>query len=247
MSIAKPTIILVHGAWHGPHLYQSLTSALESAGYTVKAPALPSVGGEHENFDADVALVREDIESSVEAGHDVVLLMHSYGGVIGSEAAKGFSRLDKPSGDRDRGSVVRLIYLAAFALKEKTSLMDGLGGKPLPWWEEIGTTQIKAKDCKEIFFNDVDQETADEIIPQLKNHARGVFSSKITYAAWKHINSTYIVCEQDQAIPLEVQDMMSTQPGNKIEVERLDAGHSPFLSKIAETVKLVRKAIGEKV
>lgn len=248
MSIAKPTIVFVTGAWHSPELYKPLTSALESAGYTVKAPHLPSVGGEQDSFKEDVNVVREAIEASVTAGQDVVIVMHSYGGVVGSEAAEGFSRLDKPSGDRERGSVVHLVYVTAFALAEKKSLSSALGGKPLDWYEEFEGKQWKLKDsATKVLFNDVEQEKIDEVLPQLQNHAKGTFDSKVTYAAWKHIQSTYVLCELDQAIPAEVQENMATQHGNKITIEKLEAGHSPFLSKTDETVKLIRKAIGEKV
>jgi len=166
---------------------------------------------------------------------------------VGSEAAKGFSRLDKASGDRDSGSVVHLIYMCAFALVEKKSLNDMLGTTPPAWIVPKNDKQLEALDNHEIFYNDVDKKVADEIIPHLRLHATRTFDSKVTYAAWKHINSTYIVCEKDNAIPQPLQEMMATQPGNKITMETLDAGHSPFLSKIDETVKIVRKAIGEQV
>lgn len=248
MSIAKPTIVLVTGAWHEAHLYSPLTSALESAGYSVSAPALPSVGGVQEDFSEDVAAVREAIVSIADAGNDVVLLMHSNGGVAGSEAVKGLTRLDRGSEAREKGSVIRMIYLCAFALPEKTSLMSALGGKPLPWWEDAADGKAwKATNTHEIFYNGVDKAKADEVTAQLKYHAKGVFSSKTTYAAWKHIQSTYIICEKDNAIPVEEQENMTKQGGNKFTVVRLDAGHSPFLSKLDETVTLIRKAIGESV
>lgn len=243
----KPTIVFVTGAWHGPELYAPLTSALETAGYTVSAPVLPSIGGKQKDFKEDVSAVREAVKSATEAGNDVILLMHSYGGVVGSEAAEGFTRLDRQSGS-ESGSVVRMVYLCAFVLPEKKSLMNGLGGQALPWWEAVeDDTQYKAINCHEIFYNDVDKEVADKMISGLKPHAKGVFSSKVTYAAWKHILSVYIICEKDNAIALDTQESMATQPGNKITVERMDCGHSPWLSNLDGTVKLVRKAIGEKV
>lgn len=248
MSLAKPTIVLVGGAWHEPHLYSPLSSALESAGYTVSTPALPSVGGLQEDISEDVSAVREAIISTADAGNDVVVLMHSYGGVVGSEAAKGLTRLDRGSEAREKGSVVRMIYLCAFAIPEKGSLMAALDGKPLPWWEATEDGKAyNAINTHEIFYNDIDKAKADELTAQLKHHAKGPFSSKVTYAAWKHIQSTYIICEKDNAIPVEAQEEMTKQGGNKFTVVRLDASHSPFLSKLDETVTLIRKAIGESV
>lgn len=244
MSLQKPTIVFVTGAWHGPHLYAPLTSGLEAAGYTVRAPALPSVGGEQSDFSEDVAAIREAITASTDSGIDVVVLMHSYGGVPAGEAVKGLTRLDQS--DRSKGSVVRMIYLCAFALAEKGSLNAALNNEPLPWWKSSDNDkQWFCQNVDEIFFNDVDKETAEDVKKQLVGHAKGVFDSKVTYAAFKHVQSSYIICEKDNAIPLPIQEGMAGQPGSKFEVQRLDAGHSPFLSKNDETVKAVRKAIGE--
>ena len=74
---SKPTIVLVTGAWHKPDMYSTLTSDLESAGYPVIAPALPSVGGTCESFDEDVALVHDVVAGEVNQGRPVVMLMHS--------------------------------------------------------------------------------------------------------------------------------------------------------------------------
>lgn len=67
-----------------------------------------------------------------------MLFMHSYGGVVGTEAVKEFVDVDGETGRGrgcGRGRVVRLIYCCAFVLPKGASLMIALKGEPLPWFE----------------------------------------------------------------------------------------------------------------
>ena len=69
----------------------------------------------------------------------------------------------------------------------------------------------------------------------------------VKYAAWKHIPSTYMVCEGDQAIKLAAQEGMIAQPGANFTVERCGSSHSPFVSMPDFTAEVVRRAAGEKI
>ena len=239
MNPTKITIVLVTGAWHKPELYSSLTEGLKQLKYKVIAPALLSVGGSQDTFDEDVQLIRKIIEDEVTSGQDVVVLMHSYGGMVGGAAVKRLSKKEVQTG----GGVVRMIYMTAFALDEGVTLMDSINNVPLPWMESANDKQWKCIDSPNIFYNDVDPAIASKITEQLLPHAKGAFESKQTYAAWKHIDSTYIICEIDNAIPKAAQQQMAFHPEGKIQTEYLKAGHSPFLSMPEETVEIIRKAI----
>jgi pimeloyl-ACP methyl ester carboxylesterase len=100
---------------------------------------LPSVGATPhlKSFDADVDAVRAVINNVLSSGKDAVILYHSYGGVVGSEA---LSEYLKELGDGDKkndgvyGQVRRLIYCSAFALPAGASLMLALNNQPLPWF-----------------------------------------------------------------------------------------------------------------
>jgi pimeloyl-ACP methyl ester carboxylesterase len=59
----------------------------------------------------------------------------------------------------------------------------------------------------------------------------------LTNAAWRAVPSTYVVCEQDQAIPPFAQEAMAKRAET---VLRMDAGHSPFLSHRQELAGLLR-------
>lgn len=58
-----------------------------------------------------------------------------------------------------------------------------------------------AEDNESIFYNDVSDSVAQENKKTLLLHSPGSMKQAVTYAGFKHVPSTYIVCEQDAAIP----------------------------------------------
>ena len=72
-------------------------------------------------------------------------------------------------------------------------------------------------------FNDVAEPPADRLRPQSYRS----FTDQLTAAAWHDTDSTYVICERDNAIPPFAQEAMARRA---TATERLDAGHSPFLS-----------------
>jgi hypothetical protein len=109
--MSKPIIVLVPGAWHPPSAFDPLTKYLQSKGYTVDALALQSVDANPplDNFDADVQHIARSIEKHTDAGHDVVLLTHSYGGNPGSSACKGLLKSQRAAANKP-GGIVHKIY-----------------------------------------------------------------------------------------------------------------------------------------
>jgi hypothetical protein len=109
---------------------------LEKERYKFIGVHLASVGAEPplKDMTEDVKAIRSVISSEVEQEHDVVVVVHSYGGVPGCEAIEGFTKADQ-EGKGKKGGVVKLLFICAFALPSGTSLMDALGGTPLPWFD----------------------------------------------------------------------------------------------------------------
>jgi pimeloyl-ACP methyl ester carboxylesterase len=81
-----PTVVLVHGAWHGAWCWEKVTPQLDEAGVAWMAVDLPFT-----SFEDDVAATRAAIDS---AGGPVVLCGHSYGGAVITEA--GGHELNRP-------------------------------------------------------------------------------------------------------------------------------------------------------
>lgn len=100
------------------------------------------------------------------------------------------------------------------------------------------------------FYNDLPASTAEHWANKLKHHSLPTLVSPVTYAAWRHIPVTYLLCEADNALPLPMQEAMvetAKAAGVDIAVDRCEAGHSPFLSVPEVVVGLLRRAAGEVV
>merc|ERR1711939_801068 len=156
--------------------------------------------------------VKDVVNKVLSTGKDVVMIFHSYGGVVGCEALKEYVNEHETgkSGKQGWGRIRRLVFVAAFVLPEGGSLMAGLGFKPLPWFNIDGEA-VNPANPKEIFYNDLSDSEAQIHIAALKQHSYLTFASTLTAAPWKTIPSTYILCEKDNAIPLQGQEVWSVK------------------------------------
>ncbi|CZR64208.1 uncharacterized protein PAC_14106 [Phialocephala subalpina] len=245
---SKPEFVIVPGAWHGPESFKPTSDLLSKEGYTSHGITLPSVGAnpQVQSFTPDAEATKAVLDKVLSSGKDVVLIYHSYGGVVGSEALAEYVKEGPKPG---WGKVKRLVYVCAFALPEGSSLMAALQFKPLPWFILDKPDIVEAANPQEILYNDISpQSLVDELISKIQTHSYPTFSSQLTVAPWKTIPSTYILCEKDNAIPIFAQEGMvaaakAMAPNAFDTVERVDASHSPFISQpewLAE--KLVKAA-----
>jgi pimeloyl-ACP methyl ester carboxylesterase len=217
-----PTLVLVHGAWHGSWCWEPLVDALGDV--PVQTVDLPSVGkdpGALGDLYADAEAVRAALSS---IGGPTVVLGHSYGGAVITEAVTADS------------NVAHLIYLCAFLLDRGESLLGAVGGTPPPWWDIRGD-RVLVQTPEDIFYNDVSPELTARSVARISAHSLAAFDQPLTNAGWNAVPSTYIIAEQDQAIPLFAQEAMAQRAG---EVLRMDTGHSPFLSQPEALAELLR-------
>lgn len=136
----KPTVLLVPGAWLRPSTYDALLNLLQDTGYPTLYASYPSLNPADPftaHCAADSLSVREKVLLSlVEAqGMDVVLVMHSYGGIPGSVAAHGLDKVQRMKEGR-QGGVLGLIFVSGFVVGEGASVADGQGGSLPPWVRE---------------------------------------------------------------------------------------------------------------
>jgi pimeloyl-ACP methyl ester carboxylesterase len=107
-------------------------SRLQDLGYTMLCPELPSVGADPpRSLHDDARHIRAELELLIEHGEEIVVVMHSYGGMVGTQAAAGLGLADRARKGR-RGGVMRLFYACAFMLPAGFDLDGSLGGLP-PW------------------------------------------------------------------------------------------------------------------
>lgn len=269
----KPDFIIVPGAWHSPEAFKPTSVLLEKAGYTLHGVPLASFGASPplQNFDPDVKVIRDTVNKVLSSGKDVVIVYHSYGSVPGSEALVDYLKdLESKTKKRGWGNVQRLVFCCAFVLPEGGSLMAALQSKDLPWfiknvcllpvlihpknfpWLTIRGEkgdEVMPDTPEKIFYNDLSAEEAEPYISALKPHSYKTFLSQQSVAPWKVIPSTYIVCENDQAIPLPAQEGMlgmahQMAPTSFDAIERCGASHSPFISQPGWLSEKLIKAAG---
>ena len=134
MSTKKPTIVIVHGAWQLAVGYEAFAEKLKALGYPTEVVPLPSVGGTEtplQGLPEDTAAVRKALAKLVHDGLEVLLLCHSYGGVVGSCAVEGFDFGSRKKEGKS-GGVIMTVYMSAFMIRKGETLLDMLGN-PLPW------------------------------------------------------------------------------------------------------------------
>jgi len=136
----NPTIVLVPGAWHSPVHYALLIAALKAKKYDVVTDRLPSVGSSNpqaQSVKVDSAYIKNKLLlPSINAGKDVLLLMHSYGGCPGADAAKGLSKIERKAAGQ-KGGIIGLVFMCAFVAHEGDSLKSTLPGGVYNDWVSV--------------------------------------------------------------------------------------------------------------
>lgn len=92
------------------------------------------------------------------------------------------------------------------------SLFESIGGKPAGWITvSDNDTRADVENPESIFYNDMSPEHAADMKRHLKQHSNRVFMSKLTYAAYRDIPMTFILCTKDKAMPIVAQEGMVAQ------------------------------------
>jgi len=177
----------------------------------------------------DVAHLRVALERLVGEGKYVVLVMHSYGGCVGSCAVEGLGAVQRRAEGRGDGGVVMLLYMTAFVVPLGQSLHDMLDSG-FPPWVEIDGDYCRTGAGVEDFYSDVAPEQRAHWTRKHRHSALAVFSSPVTHEPWHHMPATYLVCETDTMLPVPMQERMAQALGPRTTVVRVAASHFPYLS-----------------
>lgn len=232
---AKPTIVLVHGAWADSSGWNGVVKELNAKGYDALALANPLRG-----LSSDSAYIRSALDT-IEG--PVVLVGHSYGGAVISSAAAGAT------------NVKALVYVAAFMPDEGepvgllTQLNPGslvtetaLSARPYPLSD--GTTGVDLYLRPDIFRTafaaDLPRQTTDLMWATQRPLAAAAFAEPAGAAAWRTIPSWYLLATQDNTIPPKTQAYMAERAHAKI--TRVRSSHVAMQSHPADTAKLILSA-----
>jgi pimeloyl-ACP methyl ester carboxylesterase len=213
-------VVLVHGAWHGAWCWDGVVAQLDQLGVPYEAVQLP-----HTGFADDVAAARAAIAS---AGDGSVVIGHSYGGAVISEAASGIDGLN------------RLVYLAAFMLDVDDDQGAVMVNHQSPILACVGPVDggvaVDPAKAHELFYADSDEQVVADVIPRLRPMGVGGGAGPASEPAWKTVPSTYIICTEDGALPPSAQREMAAHADA---VAEWPTDHSPFLTRPRDIAELL--------
>jgi pimeloyl-ACP methyl ester carboxylesterase len=222
----KPNIVLVHGAWADGSSWAAVIENLQAAGYGVKAPQFPL-----SSVDADVDRLRQVL--AVQDGPTIVA-GHSYGGHVITALGT------------DAPNVSALVYIAAFGLDQGESLGALLGqGPPTPallhsTTDGQGFVWLSEDDFVNHFAADVDPVRAKVMYAVQQPLAASAFGHVMDVPAWKALPSWYLVAQDDEAIPPDVERQFAARMGaTTVEVP---SSHVPMVSHPDEVTRLILDA-----
>ena len=246
-----PTLIFIHGAWHTPECWTEVISALEKQGHRCLAPDVEFSGTDQPvpSMAGSIKQIQGLISAEADAGNDVILVNHSFGGLVGCSSVKGFTAKDPSKlSSTAKGKVVGIIQLCAFLAPANISLYDivdrekGFHHAGADGWEMIDNG-----DPVDLFYNDLPLETAKYWASRLQGQSSGPLGDKENvYPGWADVPVWYLLCTKDQAMLLKYQEAMvnaAKEAGAKMTTEYLDCSHSPFLSRVDETVGFIGRAV----
>jgi alpha-beta hydrolase superfamily lysophospholipase len=147
---SKPVILLIPGSFTTSAMYFPLQDILVEEGYEVYVNNLPSASRNAPEAPAslsdDAKFFSNIIRMITDQGKNIIVLGHSYGGLVASESAKGHSKAERCARDL-KGGIIRIIFLAAIVLLKGQSLVGHQGMVPpsIIKTDEVGATASHLK------------------------------------------------------------------------------------------------------
>jgi pimeloyl-ACP methyl ester carboxylesterase len=237
-SSAKPTVVLVHGAFADASGFSAEIAQLETAGYPVIAPSDPLRG-----LTSDADYIRS-ILATIDG--PVILVGHSYGGAVITNAARGAS------------NVRALVYLAAFVPDEGDSVATSYDptkypGSLLtqsaltirPTYNPAAVTQdgqdadlySRTDLFRRIFAGDQSKQTAAVMAAAQRPLSAYAYTEPSGVPAWKTVPSWDLITLQDRAISPGGQQFMAQRAGAHISTVR--SAHDVMVSHPTRVVHLI--------
>ena len=222
---ARPTILLIHGGFVDGSGWDGVYKQLRKDGYKVTIVQNPTV-----SLTDDVAFTRRAID---EANGRVILVGHSYGGVVITQA-----------GTDPR--VAGLVYIAAFAPDKDESvgklIANPAPGAPVPpiLPPSEGFLLLDRAKFAASFAADVEPSRAEFMAESQVPWGLDALNGVVTDPAWKTKPSWYLVAKDDRMIPPDAQRFMSKRAGAK--VTETAGSHALYVSRPGPVAKIIAQA-----
>jgi pimeloyl-ACP methyl ester carboxylesterase len=227
MTEKRKSVVLVHGGFVDGSGWEGVYSILRKDGYNVAIVQNSTV-----SLADDVNVTKRIIAQQSEP---VILVGHSYGGVVITEAGTD-------------PKVVGLVYIAAFAPDKGESvgtlIKDPPPGAPVPpiLPPQDGYLFLEKTKFAASFAADVEAEKAAFMADSQVPWGVEALNGKITEPAWKGKPSYYLVATDDKMIPPPAQRFMA-QRASSIVVEA-PGSHAIYVSRPNVVAELIEKAAG---
>ena len=225
----KPvSVVLVHGGFVDGSGWQGVYKALKRDGYDVVVVQNPTT-----SLPDDVAVTKRAIAA---AKHPVVLVGHSYGGVVITEAGND-------------PKVRSLAYIAAFAPDQgesvETLIANPAPGAPVPpiLPPVDGFLKLDGAKFAASFAADVDPATARFMADSQVPWGVAALAGKVSAPAWKSKPSYYLVASNDRMIPPPAQRAMAKRAGAK--VVEVKGSHAVYVSRPQDVAALIERAAAQ--
>ncbi len=223
----RKAIVLVHGGFVDGSGWAGVYQALKSKGHNVVV-----VQNATKSLADDVATTRAAIES---VGSEVVLVGHSYGGVVITEA-----------GSHPR--VSSLVYITAFAPDSGESVASLIAnppaGAPVPpiLPPTDGYLFLDRSKFATSFAADVEADTASFMADSQVPWGLDALSGAVTVAAWRSKPSHYLVASEDKMIPPPAQRAMAGRANARM--TEVAGSHAVYVSRPTEVADFILQAAG---
>jgi len=223
--VSTPTILLIHGGFVDGSGWQPVHDLLRRDGYDVAVVQNPTM-----SLEGDVAAVNHVLE---EFDGPVVLVGHSYGGVVVTEAGT-------------HPHVSALVYIAAFAPDAGESVQTLIANPPpgaavppiLP--PRNGYLALDKDKFHDSFAADLKPELAEFMAHSQVPWGVEALAGAISTPAWRSTPSWYLVATDDRMIPPPAQRAMSERAGAT--VVEVSGSHSVYVSQPEATADLIKQA-----
>ncbi|KAG8527344.1 uncharacterized protein KY384_007496 [Bacidia gigantensis] len=268
MMPPQPTIVLAHGSWQTATNFDALRKELAKLAFPTVAKTMPSSteDAEQPSFTAqkDAEYLRRSvIEPLIKEEKEIVVVMHSYGGIYGSSAIQESMKLSDRKRRGLKGGVLGLVYIAAFVAPPGMSSLGVFGidshQPEIKQEKGLGHSASWKQRQNLVLKTDVEQmaltwsgtcekthrDASDHEERRTKQAATTPFraiTGPVSYIGWNtpafNRKRAYIFCEQDRAIPIEVQRNMARNAGIELSTS-FNTSPNPFLSVSREVASAI--------
>jgi pimeloyl-ACP methyl ester carboxylesterase len=218
-------VVLVHGGFVDGSGWEGVYQGLKKQGYEVSVVQNPT-----ESLAGDVAATRAVLDAQTKP---VILVGHSYGGVVITEAG-------------NHPKVAGLVYIAAFAPDAGESvgtlIANPAPGAPVPpiLPPQNGFLLLDKTKFAAAFAADLDPAKAAFMADSQIPWGLGALNGAVTVPAWKTKPSWYLVATDDKMIPPDAQRLMSRRARST--VVEVAGSHAVYVSKPGAVVELIATA-----